>query len=61
MSLVLYPYHRNGNPIQKNKNAAAGRMALNILGVAEPAKRVAERPAGKARSNLPQSALQPAG
>ena len=31
------------------------KMALNIPGVAEPAKRVAERLAGKARFNTPQT------
>ena len=30
-------------------------MALNIPGVAEPAKRVAERPAGEERFNTPQT------
>ena len=30
-------------------------MALNISGVAEPAKRVAERPAGEERFNTPQT------
>ena len=37
-----------------NKYAAAGRMSLNSPGVAEPAKRVAERPASKEAQNPPQ-------
>jgi len=37
------------------------KMALNILSIAEPAKRVAERPASKARFNFPKTAPQLAG
>jgi len=37
------------------------KMALNILSIAEPAKRVAERPASKARFNLPKTTPQLAG
>ena len=31
------------------------KMALNVSGVAEPAQRVAERPAGEERFNTPQT------
>jgi len=36
-------------------------MAANISSIAEPAKRVAERPASKACYNLPKTAPQLAG